>query len=271
MMEIFAQIVLLTSALPILAAWGALRRTSLSHALAWTATAWAAWVVLAFSAAHLDGASLLGMRYLSLAMIGCAGVAVLGARRPGVAAWNFVVLGLLAVLLLSWAEGMLLGSAVQLGEVRAVFLAATLATAVLNYLPTRLAPAALLLGVGCGLEMWALLEPAAAKRTLGAHPWPAFLLVGSAPWAAWAAVNTRREAVAAADRLWLHFRESYGLVWSQRVREQFNNAARHAGLPVELHWRGLIPTTASPSAETDAASLQTLTALLKRFGAAAGE
>jgi len=35
---------------------------------------------------------------------GCAGVAVLGARRPGMTAWNFVVAGLLAVLLLPVAR-----------------------------------------------------------------------------------------------------------------------------------------------------------------------
>jgi hypothetical protein len=40
------------------------------------------------------------LRYLALCLTGCVGVAVLGARRPGVGAWDFVLLGLLAVLLL---------------------------------------------------------------------------------------------------------------------------------------------------------------------------
>ena len=64
-------------------------------------------------------------RYTALCLTGCAGVAVLGARRPGVAAWHFVPLGLLAVLLMPLAEGW---GHLQLSPVRAGFLGATLAS-----------------------------------------------------------------------------------------------------------------------------------------------
>jgi hypothetical protein len=39
--------------------------------------------------------------------------------------------------------------------------------------------------------------------------------------------------------MWLDFRDRWGLVWGQRVREQFNHAAENAGWPIQLRWLGL--------------------------------
>src|SRR5437867_2465891 len=71
-------------AVPLAVAAWANRRTSLLHTIFWTWLAWLVWG-LALSAAdrRLD--------YVALCLTGCAGIAVFGARRPGVAAWNFVV------------------------------------------------------------------------------------------------------------------------------------------------------------------------------------
>ena len=68
--------------------------------------------------------------YVALALTGCVAVAVLGARRPGAAAWNLVVGGLLVVLLLPLAEGALIGTPIHLGTFRTTFLAAVLIKAV---------------------------------------------------------------------------------------------------------------------------------------------
>jgi hypothetical protein len=239
----------------------------LAHAWVWATVAWLTWGGVLALAPLTDAATLHAGRYVGLCLIGCAGVAVLGARRPGVVAWNFVVLGLLAVLLLAWAEEFLIGSDVQLGGIRAVFLAGTLAVAILNYLPTRLAVAALLLAGGCGLEMCALLEPTMEAASAERLAWTA-LCFGLAPWAGWAAWRFQVTPTEAVDRLWRQFRDCYGLVWGQRLREQFNRAAANAGWPIELSWRGL---KASPGAtpitpELQGAGLETLQALLKRFG-----
>lgn len=244
----------LSAAYPLACAWRANRRTSLTHALAWTVAAWLGWGI----ALALDEG---GTRYLALCLVGCAEVAVLGARRPGVAAWNFVVGGLLVVLLLFWAEGVLVGGTVQLGGVRTVFLMGMLAAGMLNYLPTRLAPAALLLGGGSGLEIYGLQTGEASLRDVAAG------LVLAAPWAAWVATPVRRSGPAF-DGHWLDFRDRYGFVWAQRLREWFNNAAHHAGLPVELGCQGLRPTAgvAPVDEATRAAALSLLLALMKRFG-----
>src|SRR5205085_1522448 len=134
-------LILLTAAYPLARAWLRHRRTSLAHALAWAAFAWLAWLGVLSAVAFGGGEAVTG-RYLALCLTGCAGVAVLGARRPGVAAWNFVVLGLLVVLLLPLAEGF---GRLHLSWPRLLFLAGTLAVGFLNYLPTRLGPAALLM------------------------------------------------------------------------------------------------------------------------------
>ena len=72
------------------------------------------------------------------------------------------------------------------------------------------------------------------------------------------------------DREWLLFRDRFGLLWSQRVREQFNQAARHAGWPVYLRWSGLRRTAREvPLSRSDQeAIVETLRAMLKRFGEA---
>jgi hypothetical protein len=265
-MYALALAVYLTGIYPLFQAWRAVRRTSLAHAWVWATAAWLTWGIVLALAPIADTALLHAARYLGLCLIGCAGVAVLGARRPGVAAWNFVVLGLLAVLLLGWAEEFLIGADVQLGGIRAVFLAATLAITVLNYLPTRLAPAALLLAGVCAVELWSLLAPATgALLDDGGLPWTAFAL-GFVPWVAWAFGRRQAQAETEVDHLWREFRDRYGFVWGQRLREQFNRAAANAGWPMELSWRGLEANPGAPlTPELQAAGLETLQALLKRF------
>ncbi len=135
---------LLTAAYPLWKAWRANRRTALEHAILWTVAAWLAWL-LAFV---FGGSGALG-RYVALSLSGCAGMAVLGARRPHVGAWNFVVVSLFAVLLLPVAQGW---GRPALSPPYLGFLGATVAFGLLNYLPTRLLPAVLLFGAAATAE-----------------------------------------------------------------------------------------------------------------------
>jgi hypothetical protein len=205
------------------------------------------------------------VRYLALCLTGCAGVAVLGARRPGVGAWNFVLLGLLAVMLLPVAQGLLLGGK-PLDTLRLLFLGATLLVGLLNYLPTRLALAALLLTAGCGWELLSLADPPWLPPRLG-EVRPGWLCVALAPWVGLLGWRGAGPAPSEFDRIWLDFRNRFGLVWGQRVREQFNRAAANAGWPVTLYWQGLLRTPgATLEAKAQEEIVATLRALLKRFG-----
>ncbi len=153
-------------------------------------------------------------------------------------AWNFVVLGLLAVLVLPLAENILAGKEFP-GALRFAFLGATVAVGILNYLPTRLAGAALLVALACAGEMIVLCAADLGQDRLDALDLLARACLVLAPWTAWA--SWRRSAPANRfDRLWLDFRNRFGLVWGQRIREQFNHSARHAGWQVWLSWQGLL-------------------------------
>ncbi len=265
MLFVLQQIVLLSGARPWWLAWRANRATSLAHAVRWGVGAWAVWCLAAAEA--WSGGAVPELRYVALALTGCAGVAVLGARRPGAGPWNFVVAGLLAVLLLPFAESGVTGKPLHLDGVRIVFLAATLAVGIVNYLPTRLAGAALLVALGCALEVFVLTGPA-HNVSVTYRRWPALSLwPGLVPWLALMLLRTRAPAGSSFDRLWLDFRDRFGLVWAQRVREQFNRSAHHAGWPVVLRWQGLrlVPGAALPDAAVQDDIIATLRALTKRF------
>jgi hypothetical protein len=263
-MAIVSCLLLLTDLYPLWLARQANGRTSLLHAVGWAALAWASWVgVTALGALSLPG--LEPARYVALGLTACAGVAVLGARRPGMVAWNFVLVGLLAVMLLPLAEHLLVGGP-SLDTIWVGFLCGTLAVALLNYVPTRQAPAALLLAVGCGWEILALTAADAMLSWPAKAAWPGWLCVGLAPWAAYFCTRGLHSTLSDSDRLWHGFRDRFGLVWGQRLREQFNRAAAHAGWPVSLTWRGLRTNPGAAPPET--AVRATLQALLKRFLAA---
>lgn len=200
---------------PFYRAWRGSRGWTLCHAVVWGALAWTAWCAAVF----LDSETI---HYLALCLTACAGVAVLGARRPGVTAWNFVVVGLLAALCRPFLEG--------LGELRLerghwIILGVALAVGLLNYLPTRQALSAGLLG------SWCILDIADVKLTVS------LLLLVLAPWLGLLCAPQIKEDDF--DSLWRGYRDRYGFVWAQRLRDQFNRAAENAGWPVVLGWSGI--------------------------------
>jgi hypothetical protein len=233
---------------PLSLAWRANRSTTLRPALAWTTAAWSAWAAAALNFGSLT------WTYLALSLSGCAGVAVLGARRPGAGAWNFVCAGLLVVLLLPVASGF---GTPRLESAHIVFPGAILVVGWLNHLPTRPGVAVSLAGIACTVELARLAgvdlpsEAIVVGRTL----------LALAPWAAWLALR-RPASVSGFDRTWLDFRDRYGFLWAERVREQFNRSAASASWQQRLTWQGLRPVEKGDEA------LKTMRALLKRFGPA---
>lgn len=261
-------IILLTGLFPLWRAWQANRRTSLLQAVNWALLAWISWSMALAAGGEPLTRTYEAASYFALCLTGCAGMAVLGARRPGVTAWNFVVLALLAVNLLPLAESVLRGGSLELSPFRATCVAGTIAVGILNYLPTRLWLAVASLMLGCGLEFVALVRPSASEtdrlRIIQAGWWALALV----PWLGWVAGQGLPMPASAFDQRWLEFRNRFGFVWAQRVRDQFQRSAAHAGWPVVLRWQGLRlrPGAALPSAEVQEAMLATMEALLKRFG-----
>jgi hypothetical protein len=267
-MEIVNQVLIFLAGYPIHLAWQANRRTALNFTIWWSLAAWGALVCALMVAPRLGAADPTPFRYLALSLIGCACVAILGARRPGALAWNFVVAAFLAVALMPLAEQIVGGGKLHLEWLYLVMVGGVLTVGIMNYLPTRLAPAALMVAVGCALELLALGAPRVNQETLDrVTPWSR-LLLALAPWAALWRLRQSSLARTEADRLWLDFRDRFGLVWGQRLREQFNRSASHAGWPVVLSWQGLRRrghAASLPSVEQQAIQ-ETMRALMKRFG-----
>jgi hypothetical protein len=259
-MSAVAWILLLAAALPIGRAWLANRRTSLLYSIYWLMLAWFGWLAALARAGHPGHG--LGC-YVALCLTGCAGMAVLGGRRPGAMAWNLVVLTLLVVNLLPMAEGAITGKSLELDGFREFCVAATIAVGIVNYLPTRLAPAAVLLLAAAGSQFANLLH---AWQDPGAEI--GGLLIAFVPWAASAALRSQPLAASQFDRLWLSFRNRFGFFWAQRIREQFNRSAANHGWPVVLRWQGLrlLPGTTLPDEPDQERMIATFHALTKRFG-----
>jgi hypothetical protein len=92
-------------------------------------------------------------------------------------------------------------------------------------------------------------------------------LAAAAPWLAAIPIALRSRQSRDADSRWRDFRDRFGVVWAMRLREQFNRAAEHAGLKVELGWRGLNRLDGQPVGPDERiASQELLAALMKRFG-----
>jgi hypothetical protein len=266
-------LVFLTGAIPIVQAARANRQTTLFHAIIWTIGAWLGWIAAACLNAPQGQPNDTFFPYLALALTGCSSMAVLGARRPGVAAWNFVILGLLIVMVFLLMEGRLAEDDWILRRVRTVFLASTIAIGFLNYVPTRLAPAAILLALGCALEILSISGSESQTANGDSSRAIGRLLVGLAPWAAYAQLRWHPKPRSEFDEIWLRFRNSYGMFWAQRLREQFNLSAKNSDWPVVLRWQGLrILHGASPHGPADRQAMyDNLRALMKRFDVPAKE
>lgn len=224
-MSVLAWLATMAGFVPLAVALRANRTTSLFFSILWAAAAWTAWGFALADAANRDRA------FIALSLTACAGVAVFGARRPHVAAWNAVVAGLLAVMLLPMLERLVI-SVESFNIERTVFLAAVIAVSVINYLPTRFLAAALLFGAGCSLAMWRLMS---AKVLTGFDDELQLALLALTPWLAWISPAGPRDPF---DAQWRAFRDRFGLVWASRVRDQFNRAASNAELSVRLTWSG---------------------------------
>jgi hypothetical protein len=239
------------------------KRTSLLHAAYWTAVAWSGWgLMFCTSVTGFANDALDEIRYATLCLTAGVGIAVLGARRPHVAAWGFVVLGFLAVMLSPLVEHRMLGTPLLPG-LRAWLLGGSLILTVLMYVPTRFGLAAILVGIGC-LDVYLCLEfPDWYPRYRLADY--ALLGLSLAPWAGF--VRPAAHDLSEADELWLDFRDRYGLLWGLRFREQFNSSMLNVGVPVHLSWHGVRGGLCSPRLAEDQSEkvLETLRALRKRF------
>jgi hypothetical protein len=235
-------------------AWGraaaAQLRTPLIYSVIWGALAWAVscGAVLALP----------NTAFAAVALLGCASVAVLGAKSPGASAWQFVVGALAAVLLLPYVESAVRDRPVDFSGVRWIFVCGLGILSIANYILTRLAFPIILFAVGLVLNV--VISDLVTRQDLAVFArFLGVIAVWAAPAVAWYGFCAQVDSISPTTRLWLDFRDRFGAIWALRVMEQFNRSAANAGSSATLTWRGLSGPDAS-------AEYERLTALLKRFG-----
>lgn len=171
------------------------------------------------------------LHYLSATMLLAPMTAVLGARRPGANAWPwFVVLPL--ILVLQWPSlSQLVNSsgreAIEIGTPAVLGALLVLLMGFGNYFGTRNTLSAALTA---GAMICSLLPVSGWVSSDSIIPLFTSPLIAAASVLAVRRVNQLRAlptttAREAADRLWLTFRDFYGIVWAKRVMDRVNQFA----------------------------------------------
>jgi len=248
----------------LLTSWNWLCLGVLLWAIAWAATC-------QFSLVSAGRGDLLW--YLVSVVMLCPWISVLGARRPGNAAWTwFVTIPLVAVL--SWPALVAFINSperarLQLEEpVLLGFLLAWI-MGIGNYLGTRFSFSVL----GIGIAVLLVVVPLSVFGSIDperARIWATLLLCLSI------VRLVRRGRIFNSEtpglnRLWFDFRDYFGIVWGKRILDRFNDSTTKGQSPLRLEMDGFQSTekiSDNPSAETDNARLEaekTMRWLLRRF------
>jgi hypothetical protein len=219
----------------------ALRGTTLVAPWYWSAAALASIsateIILAIAQSLPPQPWVVPLRFAAAMTSFCPTMALLGAKRPQDRAWQFIVFALWVILSLPSLEWLLFGVHEMHGA-RFWFLAILAGTGALNGTATRYWPSSWLVAVG--QVALAMRYFAATQSWLSESHGPQLGLAAIvAAWGLQAAGLPRGRAAAGLDRVWLDFRDSFGVVWSLRVTERVNATAAMVGWPVKLGWRGL--------------------------------
>jgi hypothetical protein len=266
---------------PWLSAWKGAEGTALRGALVWAGLTIAlgllAQVQALFELPETGRPWTGRITYLMVLAMLASLTSVLGARNPGGRAWAILMVLLVVVFLIPWLEaGGRLRRPQGLGQVQldspwTLFYGLLVLAGVTNFLPTRYGLAALSLGAGLVLEFlgltrtgWTAEARAAVWSTVA---WSLALGWWLAEW------SNRRPSLGrnSLERLWLWFRDHWGVVWALRIQERFNRSAELSRWPARLTWFGLVPafpaTTAAPVESPEQAEA-VLRGLIRRFVAA---
>lgn len=218
----------------------------------------------------LEPATAGALRFFAALSTFCPGMAVLGAKRPQDRAWQAIVLALWLVLALPAGQSMLLGiGAVELHSAWSWFLVILIAAGGINYLFTRFWLASLIFVSAQLILLAQFLSWLPAVVPGEQAPIVGLGLADAALVLAALGVWPARAAATPIDRVWIDFRDAFGVVWGLRIAERINASARMYGWNVVLSWHGLVQPDGTPAAalppETDQAVRESLKTLLRRF------
>lgn len=214
--------------------------------------------------------------YAAAVMLLCPPISILGARRPGSAWWSwFIVVPLLCVMGWPAAEAWRNGVPPEPLEIDApvvIGYAFVLVMGLGNYFGTCFTRPAILLAAAALLNVSAFWHdrPDWMPNATWSHLMATAGVI-AATW--WGAIGFRQRSVSLwpLERVWLDFRDTFGIVWARRVQERFNETALRSAWPVRLGPIGFVAEAAQrvdPIA-VDAATSDAMEAwlrwLLRRF------
>lgn len=271
--QIITFVATLATAVMVVRARHAVRHTTLTTTWVWALIAAASWCVAAAASLFLaPAASAVGQLWcVAAVMTLCPWIAVLGARRPTIRVWNwFVVVPLVAVLLwpvaLCWMPRGPDRLILETPHLVGFGLVLVMGTG--NYLGTRLTWPAIMTVLAEIILIASLDTSQVARGTAARFAAVAACLLFTATFSA---IRMRREhddKSSAWDILWRDFRDSYGIVWANRIAERVNDEAGKGNWIVRLQPQGFVSTSLRQTADvsSDAAQIDhTLRWLLRRF------
>lgn len=253
-------------------------RSALSETTLLPAWWWAIAALVACSAVEIaagllrrDDSWLAPLRYAAAGLTFCPLLAVLGAKRPQHNAWNLIVLTFWGVVALPVAETFFLqrGQRLEIGDARSWFLWPLILLGPINYLPTRNWPAAILVAAGQLLLLGDYL-PLIHRPLFAGQQLVALGLLVAAVLSTATRARRASEEITPYDRLWLDFRDTFGLFWALRLQERVSAVSQTNDWPLDLAWSGLVEkASGKPIQQVDPAiepTLRTsLKGLLRRF------
>ncbi len=227
--------------------------TSLTSAWNWAAVALLVWVLSVVSSQHSSGV-LDHLGYASAVLLLAPFIAVLGARRPGAAAWNwFVVLPMIVVLLWPAVSSIATGSihdAFELPTPMALGVVLVMVMGLGNYFGTRFTLPVLVTAAGPAFILRSLTQSDVVRKPdVNSCIWIASVILGIAAIVFLfrltrpAASTTTANRVDQLNRMWIDFQERFGVVWSKRVMDRLNQFADRERWPFTFALEGIKPTS----------------------------
>jgi hypothetical protein len=223
-----------------------LRGTTVTGAGAWLVVALVAWILTAVLQSTLPfrGPETLPgistrLNYFSLTLWLTPLVSVLGAKRPGVRFWNFFVL-VPMLLMLNWPafsaeRDVLLNTRLDLEAPALMGFFVVLLMVLGNYFGTIFTfPALLFCGaLALGLCAGSRSLPNLTSSGLLDRAIVSLLLAGSIFWSRLILKRETKQRQGY-ERVWLDFRDWFGILWTRRVMDRLNQSAQSEGWQARL-------------------------------------
>jgi hypothetical protein len=261
---VISPIILITGFYPVWQAWQMNRQTSLVSTIAWLMATWLFWVAALATYWLWPHPLVRVLYYAAISLTACSGISALGARQPITAMWNVVVFALWVILMTACLERGFISGDMSLKMFQFAVLGITLGFGILNYLPTTSFLAGLVLAAGVGFMLNAFQFKTRSEGGGQASLMWGGLAIACVPWVAYLCLKSKSKSGSKFDRMWLSFRDRYGMVWAEGLRKQFNAGAKHSLLPVVLSWRGLRPRRGAVDPPTESQKNQ-IVSLIRRL------